>query len=113
MQIDELTKFTKLFDTYGKLLSDKQYEVFNHYLNLDLSESELAELENGSRQSIHDAVTKAKNMLISFEERCHIVESHEYCIMKLQELKKMVSGHSDNDFETTIDDIIQKLQGEN
>ena len=33
---------------------------------MDLTETELAELENGSRQSIHDAVVKAKNMLIAF-----------------------------------------------
>ena len=61
MQIDELTKFTMLFDEYGKLLSDKQYAVMDKFLNLDISESEMAELEKATRQSIHDAITKAKN----------------------------------------------------
>ena len=33
MQIDELTKFTLLFDAYGKLLSEKQYSVMDKFLN--------------------------------------------------------------------------------
>ena len=44
MQIDERTKLTMLFDEYGKLLSDKQFEVMDKFLNLDISESEMAEL---------------------------------------------------------------------
>ena len=63
MQIDERTKLTLLFDEYGKLLSDKQFEVMDKLLNLDISESEMAELENGSRQAIHDAIKKAKKQL--------------------------------------------------
>ena len=108
MQIDELTKYTKLFDTYGKLLSDKQYEVFYRYLNLDLSETELAELENGSRQSIHDAITKAKNTLNTSEEKCRIVETHDFCKEKLQQLKQKLKSAPD-DVKQLINDIFEKL----
>ena len=74
MKIDERTKLTMLFDEYGKLLSDKQFDVMDKYLNLDISESEMAELENGSRQAIHDAIKKAKKQLFEFEEKCGFVE---------------------------------------
>lgn len=73
MQIDERTKFMKLFDEYGKLLSDKQYEVMDKFLNLDIGESEMAELENSSRQSVHDAISKAKKQLLEMEEKCGFV----------------------------------------
>ena len=63
MQIEEKVTYTMLFDTYGKLLSKKQFEVMEQFLNLDLSESELAEFAGESRQSIHDAVSKAKKQL--------------------------------------------------
>ena len=36
MQIDERTKLTMLFDEYGKLLSDKHFEVMDKFLNLDI-----------------------------------------------------------------------------
>ena len=60
MQIEEFCEYAVLFDIYGKLLSNKQYEVMDKFLNLDLGESELAELLGESRQSVHDAVAKAK-----------------------------------------------------
>ena len=63
MQIEERNVLTKLFDIYGNLLSNKQFEVFDKYLNYDIGESELGELYGESRQSIHDAIAKAKKQL--------------------------------------------------
>ncbi len=48
MQIDEHNKLVALFDEYGNLLSIKQKEVLDKYLNLDIAESELAELQGES-----------------------------------------------------------------
>ena len=49
MQIEELNVFTRLFDVYGKLLSKKQFEVMDKFLNLDLGESELAEMQSSAK----------------------------------------------------------------
>lgn len=105
MQIDELTKFTLLFDEYGKLLSEKQYDVMYKFLNLDISESEMAELENGSRQAIHDAVTKAKKQLVEMEEKCGFVRFK-------QDLKKdliMFGGQLDSKSKENLERIITKF----
>ena len=63
MQIEELNVYTRLFDVYGKLLSKKQFEVMDKFLNLDLGESELAEMQGESRQSVHDAISKAMDII--------------------------------------------------
>lgn len=105
MQIDELTKFTLLFDEYGKLLSEKQYDVMYKFLNLDISESEMAELENGSRQAIHDAVTKAKKQLVEMEEKCGFVRFK-------QDLKKdliMFGEQLDSNSKENLERIITKF----
>ena len=106
MQIDELTKFTMLFDEYGKLLSDKQYAVMDKFLNLDISESEMAELENGSRQSIHDAITKAKKQLLEFESKCGFVERKKKLLNQLSSLSECVD---DLKLKQEIEKIITKL----
>ena len=106
MQIDELTKFTKLFDEYGKLLSDKQYSVMDKFLNLDISESEMAELENGSRQSIHDAITKAKKQLLEFESKCGFVKQKTELVSNL---KSLCEKTSDDETRTEIEKIITKI----
>lgn len=105
MQIDELTKFTFLFDEYGKLLSEKQYDVMYKYLNLDISESEMAELENGSRQAIHDAISKAKKQLLDMEEKCGFVRFK-------QELKndlRLFESNLNSDAKQKLEKIITKF----
>jgi predicted DNA-binding protein YlxM (UPF0122 family) len=106
MQIQELNNLTKLFDAYGKLLSNKQYEVMDKFLNMDISASEMAELENGSRQAIHDALTKAKKQLVEFEEKCHFVENNQLLREKLIDLKTKLT---DDQSTELIDKIISNL----
>lgn len=106
MQIQELNSYTKLFDAYGNLLSNKQYEVMDKFLNMDISASEMAELENGSRQAIHDALTKAKKQLVEFEEKCHFVENNELLRKKLIELKTHLDSKEQAE---EIDSIISNL----
>lgn len=105
MQIDELTKFTFLFDEYGKLLSGKQYEVMYKYLNLDISESEMAELENGSRQAIHDALTKAKKQLLDMEEKCGFVRFKQELKNDLQ----LLESNLNSDAKQKLEKIITKF----
>ena len=106
MQIDELTKFTMLFDEYGKLLSDKQYAVMDKFLNLDISESEMAELEKATRQSIHDAITIAKKQLLEFESKCGFVERKNILNQELLALSKKTS---DIETKEELEKIITKL----
>ena len=106
MQIEELNKFTLLFDCYGKLLSDKQYEVMDKFLNLDISESEMAELENGSRQAIHDAITKAKKQLLDFESKCGFIKQ-KYEL--LEELKFLCEITNDSKTKEELKKIITKI----
>ena len=106
MQIDERTKLVTLFDEYGKLLSDKQFEVMDKFLNLDISESEMAELENGSRQAIHDAIKKAKKQLFEFEKKCGFVEFKQSL---KKDLSDVLKGIDDKLQKQKLDDIITKL----
>lgn len=73
MELDERNNLTELFDIYGALLSDKQREVLGTVLNQDIGESELAELFGESRQSVHDAIFKARAQLKTFEDKCKIL----------------------------------------
>ncbi len=106
MLIDERTKFTILFDAYGKLLSEKQFEVMDKLLNLDIGESEIAELENGSRQAVHDAITKAKKQLLEFEQKCGFVKQKTEV---LGELKNVCEKTTDAQTKTELEKIITKI----
>lgn len=67
--MEEKIKLSILFGIYGKLLTEKQYELLNDYYNNDLSLSEIAENNEITRQAVNDVINKGKNKLIEFEEK--------------------------------------------
>ena len=105
MQIEELNSFVVLFDIYGNLLSKKQFELMNEFLNFNLSESELAESSNSSRQAVHDAIKKAKKQLLDFESKCKVYEERQNLKSKLSQLKISL----DQNNQKVVDDILETL----
>ncbi len=47
--MEKIVEIAVLFDYYGKLLSDKQYNVIDQHCNEDLSLKEIAELNGISK----------------------------------------------------------------
>ena len=62
-------KIGMLLDTYGRLLTDKQYQLLDDYYNNDLSLSEIAENETITRQAVRDNLKKGENNLLEYEEK--------------------------------------------
>ena len=111
MQFEEFYEYTILFDIYGNLLSNKQREVMDKFLNLDLGESELAELMGESRQSVHDAIQKAKKQLNEMEQKCHIAENQAKAKKQLSVAKSFLTETDENQKKsiTIIDDVINLI----
>lgn len=107
MDIEEYVKLTMLFDLYGKLLSKTQFDVMDKFINLNLSESELAGIDSKSRQSIHDAVVKAKKQLFDFEDKCQILSKKLECLEELENFKNslVLTKQQNQKFINIIEDI--------
>ena len=63
MIIDDNLKVAKLIDTYGKLLTDKQYEIMTSYYFDNLS---LSEIGDNFGYSINDGETKLIKVISYF-----------------------------------------------
>ena len=85
-------EFVDLYDTYGALLTEHQRSLVEGYYLFDLTFQELAENNGGSRQSVYDAVKKARKILSEYEEKLGLVA-----------IKKEVQAVAD-----TIDDKVLK-----
>ena len=111
MQFEEFYEYTILFDIYGNLLSNKQRDVMDKFLNLDLGESELAELLGDSRQAVHDAIAKAKKQLNEMEAKCHIAKNFEIAKKKLSDAKSFLKETDENQKKSIeiIDDVIDLI----
>ena len=67
MKVDKPT-LSQLYDCYGELLTQKQRDCFELWCNQDDTLAEIAELMGTSRQSVYDAVRRAEQQLLRFEE---------------------------------------------
>ncbi len=71
-----LTKMqlSRLLETYGGLLTDKQREIVTMYCDCDCTLSEIAEEKEITRQSVRDAILKATDTFEKLESCLHLAE---------------------------------------
>lgn len=58
-----------LLDFYGSFLTEKQYQITHLYYNEDLSLSEIADIQNISRQAVWEHIKKSEAYLYSLESK--------------------------------------------
>lgn len=87
---DKVFEINYLFDVYGNLLSDKQYNVVELYYIHDLSLSEISEVLNVSRQGVFDTLKRAEKKLYEFENKLGLVEKFSENKLKITKILEYV-----------------------
>lgn len=111
--MEKNVKVSMLMNIYGKLLTEKQYEVLDNYYNSDLSLSEIAENLSITRQAVRDNIKKGENKLFEFEEKLEIMKRTLQQDKKinnvLSELTKLQTNSSDKQVQKVLNHIMQEL----
>ena len=112
---DDMEKSIKnnlLLDFYGAMLTEKQQEVMELYLEQDVSLSEIASLLNLSRQAVYDIVKNAQNTLQFYENKLCLVESYienknllTDCLNRLKTMQGQDVKHIASNIEKVIDNL--------
>ncbi len=95
--MEDLKKYievNELYKHYHPLLTDKQRLLMTYYYQDDYSLSEIADLENISRNAVHDLLKRAVKKLYNYESKLqlHNLEQKRYNILKT--LKKSITDES-------------------
>jgi predicted DNA-binding protein YlxM (UPF0122 family) len=101
-----------LWQIYGKLLTEKQYDVLNDYYNNDLSLSEIAENSNISRQAVRDLIKKGETKLFEYEKLLGIMEKTQQNEKTLQDALDKLSKINDYTSDKKIAKILSEVQKE-
>ncbi|MDX9917814.1 MAG: sigma factor-like helix-turn-helix DNA-binding protein [Gudongella sp.] len=87
--MEKLVRIGILIDFYGKLLSEKQYQIVDLYYLNDLSLSEIGEVLGTSRQSVFDTMKRAEEKLLSYENELGLVEKFFESQETIVEIRKI------------------------
>ena len=111
--MEEKVILSMLIQTYGKLLTEKQYQIMDDYYNNDLSLSEIAQNHNISRQAVRDIIKKGEKKLFEYEEKLLFMKrtlNTEKKIEKvLSELTKIQKDYSDKQIANVLETIKKEL----
>lgn len=72
--MEKILEQALLYDFYGDLLTEHQRDIYEGYVQENLSLSELAEISGVSRQGIHDLIRRVEKTLQEYEAKLHLVE---------------------------------------
>ena len=72
--MEKNVKVSILCQIYGKLLTEKQFEIITDYYDNDLSLSEIAENNEITRQAVRDIIKKSEKKLFELEEELSFME---------------------------------------
>ena len=111
--MEKNVKMSLLCQTYGKLLTDKQYTFLDDYYNNDLSLSEIAENNNITRQAVRDILIKGEQKLLEFEQKLGFMEKSlrqgQIITEILSEICKIKENSSDKQVARVLDKIKTEL----
>ncbi|MDO5649834.1 MAG: putative DNA-binding protein [Gallicola sp.] len=108
--MDKVVEIGILFDYYGKLLTDKQFEIVDQYYNEDLSLSEIAEIHGISKQAVSENLKRAEKKLYDYEKKLMLVERNQKIskgIQKaLEEMKRLLSTKDEYLSKKELEDLL-------
>ena len=105
-------EISMLVEIYGKLLTEKQYQVISDYYNEDLSLSEIAENNNISRQGVRDIIKKGESKLFEYEEKLQIMKKTQENEKTIKIILSQLSKIQDNSSDKKVEKILNEVQKE-
>lgn len=89
--MEKLVRIGILIDFYGKLLSEKQYQVMDLYYLNDFTLSEIGEELGVSRQSVFDTLKRSEEKLDSYENELGLVAKFYSSQDTIREIRKIAA----------------------
>ena len=89
MNIEERVQIAILTKYYGKMLTERQQDILNMYVDNNLSLAEVSAELGISRQAVKDALDNSMSALKNIEEKLHFISRDDNIKKQIEENKKI------------------------
>ncbi len=112
MKVNDVVRLSKMLDVYGGLLTTKQREILNDYLNYDEGLSEIADAGSTTRQAVLDIVRRASANLEEYESKLGLVNKLQFVLDKIPAIcDKYVEKDKRDAFIKDVSSLFETLGG--
>ena len=108
--LDKKIEVTRLFDIYGELLTDRQYEFMCMHLNDDLNLVEIAQNYNISKQSVYESINSGILKLQGFEQKIGFVAHIDDLNSKIDDILKSLNSKMDKSEFSQVESALHSLK---
>ncbi len=84
--LEKIVRQSMLYDFYGELLTEHQKSIYEEVIFNDLSYSEVATINNISRQGVYDMIKRCDKILEDYEAKLKLVDK----FLKAKEQIKLI-----------------------
>ncbi len=87
MKLKTRLELDRLYQTYQNMLTDKQQQIFELYIDDDYSIIEICEMLNITKNGVYNSLKQTEKKLRNLEQALQIVDKHESNIAMLRKYK--------------------------
>lgn len=99
-----------LLDFYGNMLTERQKEVMNLYVDCDTGLSEIASIVGSSRQAVYEMIKVSEKTLGELESKLGCVKKYLENRNNLIECKQLLEQFLEKNNNKEIESVLEKVQ---
>lgn len=111
MNLEDNLKFSLLTEFYGNLLTEKQRSILTDYFDNNISVSEIAKMNNTTRQAVNDIIQRTSKVLLDYEDKLRLLNKFNLIKADVKEILDLLKSKDFNklEVETRLSKILEVI----
>ena len=111
-RLEKSVEVGTLYAFYGSLLTPRQQEALGLYYDEDLSLGEIAAQMAGSRQNVHELITRSTEKLRHYEQALGLVRKAAQTSARLREIRELLDRQQWEEARQALIELEETQEGE-
>ncbi len=107
--MEKIVRQSLLYDFYGELLTEHQKAIYEDVVNNDMSYSEIARMNQISRQGVYDTIKRCDKILEEYEDKLQLVDKFMKARKQVEKMKDCISELMEENRDDRLNSKIEAI----